>query len=132
MDKIAYADAHLGGYRQIRSREERIAMVRSYYSGESWIAEGAYFQWLGGSFKYADLIIVLRVPADIRERNLGNRHAGNEDPEVLSRLCRASHEFDALLDSRVETFLRPYQSKVKVFSSPRRVFKYFRRLPSGS
>ncbi len=132
LDKIAYADAHAGGYRQARSRGDRIKEVRSYCSGERWIAEGAYFQWLGGSFKHADIIIVLKVPADIRDRNLVNRHADNEDPEVLSRLRRASQEFDALLDSRIKSFLRPYQSKVKVFSSPRKVFKYFRRLPLGS
>lgn len=131
LDCLAYTDAISGTFEQPRSRTERLASVENYSKLEYWIAEGAYFSWLGKSFKHAEIIVRLNPPSHIRAHNLRRRHSSFNNNEVntrLSHLLEQNSSFDALFNQRISGFLQPFNDKLKTFTGPGKAYKFFARL----
>lgn len=131
LDHLAYADASEGNFKNPRSRAERLSAVEDYSKLPSWIAEGAYFSWVGRSFKNADIIVLLRPPCHIREHNLRKRHLSlskNEENIRLNYLLEQNSSFDKLYDERIAGFIQLYHDKLKEFTGSGKAYKFFVRI----
>ena len=82
---------------------ERDRKLAAVVSGDGWIIEGVYYQWLGPSFDAADYIFALTPPIWIRHwrvirrfwmRKLGRTQSKCESVLDLVRLLRWSHAYD--------------------------------------
>lgn len=83
--------------------EERDRKLAAVVSGDGWIIEGVYYQWLGPSFDAADFIVALTPPIRIRHwrvirrfwmRKVGRIQSKRESLLDLFRLLRWSHAYD--------------------------------------
>ena len=82
---------------------ERDRKLAAVVSGDGWISEGVYYEWLGPSFDAADYIIALTPPIWIRHwrvikrfwmRKFGGNQSKRESVLDLLRLLRWSHAYD--------------------------------------
>ena len=48
-----------------RKRDEELARIAA---GEGWVVEGVYYQWLGPSFRRAEVIVIMTTPRRVRPR----------------------------------------------------------------
>ena len=94
------AAARYGVRSDAGERDRKLAAV---VSGDGWIIEGVYYQWLGPSFDAADFIFALTPPIWIRHwrvirrfsmRKFGRIQSKRESLLDLLRLLRWSHAYD--------------------------------------
>lgn len=131
LDHLAYTDAAEGTFEKPKSRTERLSAVGGYSELPCWITEGAYFSWVGKSFKKADIILFLNPPLHIRANNLRQRHptlSNNEANTRLSYLLEQTSSFDTLYDKRISGFLQPFHDKLRKFTGPGKAYKFLARL----
>jgi adenylate kinase family enzyme len=83
--------------------ETRDCKLSQIVSGESWIIEGAYYQWVGPSFDRADIILAMMPSVWVRDgriirrflkRKLGLAASKRESLRDLWALLRWNHNFD--------------------------------------
>jgi adenylate kinase family enzyme len=96
-------DSRAPGYGVRADSAARDRQLADIISRDGWIIEGVYYQWLGPSFKAADLIIVMTPSIWIRHwrvirrfilRRLGRIPSKHETLADLWHLLRWSHAYD--------------------------------------
>jgi len=100
---------------------ERDRKLAAIVSGDGWIIEGVYFQWLAPSFDAADFIVALtpsiwlrhwRVVRRFLSRKLGRIPSKRESVTDLWQLLRWSHTYDADNLVRARKFLTEHGRKL--------------------
>lgn len=116
--------------------EKRDAELRAIISRESWIVEGVYYAWLMQSFHDADLIVVLKTSALLRDvriirrfikRKVGVARTKKESLRDLWQLIIWNHGYDKNNLKPALDFIAGFKEKIVIYESYEKIVDDLRR-----
>lgn len=122
---------------EARVRDEELARI---VAGEGWVIEGVYYQWVGPSFRRAEVIVVMTTPRRVRQwrvvrrfvrRKLGAEAGKRESLGDLWRLLVWNRAYDADNLARAKKMIRGIGREVVECRSAREVVEAVERYTRG-